>query len=232
MTMTDTIRDYARRPKQAAEADGLNDIQNGIVFLAMSGMWYANSLFTATIHGADFAQSRDFRLGLVLFILALAGMLAVSFGSKRYIKTLRERFVYPRLGYVAQTAAPALRQKLFGIALSVGGTLLIAAFAIASMESGQPPLFYNSGILPALLAGFGGGVYLYQYLRLGFARHLILGCVVVAAASVLPLLKLDDVLAIRCMTIFWGICSIVAGAVTFSQLLRTPPITDGVDEIE
>ena len=230
--MTMAIYEYTQRPKRAAEVDGLNDIVGGVTLLAITFMWYANQQFSATLNGHDFQKTLAFKLGLAFFLFAIAAMFVVVLLSKRFAASLRERFVYPRLGYSAPVTAKVIRYKLLLTAASLGITLITVAVSRSFIAAGTPLPLFNSGALIALLGVIGGASYFYHFAKLGFVRHLVLGSVALLAALALSLAKLDDMTAIRAYTIVLGISLMLAGTVTFTQLLRQPLITAPEEDAE
>lgn len=230
--MTMAIHEYTQRPKRAAEADGLNDTVGGVTLLAITFMWYANQHLSATFHGHDFQKTLAFKLGLAFFLFAVAAMFAVILFSKRVAASLRERFVYPRLGYSTPVTVPAIRYKILLIAASLGMTLIIDTVSRSFIAAGAPLPLFNSGTLIALLGVFYGASYFYHFAKLGFVRHLVLGGVALLVALALSLAKLDDITAIRAYTVVLGVSLMLAGTVTFTQLLRQPLITAPEDDAE
>jgi hypothetical protein len=230
--MSTVIAEYARLPKRAADADGLNDVIGGIGLLAVTFMWYGNRVFTAAIQGHNFEQTPAYRQSLAFFVLTIVVMFAMILLSKRYVKTLRERFVYSRLGYVSQRPELTIRRKILLIGGSVGAMLLFATVRKSLMDAGNPqPLMpLNSGLVVALMGAIGGASFFFHYAKLGFVRHLVLGAVSLVASIALVLADVDDLPALGCLAIILGISSIVAGVITFSNLLRTAPLLE--DEAE
>ncbi|MBC8103362.1 MAG: hypothetical protein H7Z41_12355 [Cytophagales bacterium] len=220
--MATLIEGYARRPKRAAEADGLNDILGGIGLLAVAFMWHVQQEFTATLRGPDFQETQAYQQGRLLLVLTVLGLFAVIFLSKWCIRRLRERFVYPRLGYVAPRIAPIVRQKLILVAFSVALTALTATvFKTLAKASGGVPL-WPSGSLVMALGIFSGVVYLWYFAAYGFVRHLVVAGISVLAALLLAALSMGDSAAINGFGIISGLALIMGGAVTFARLLRAP----------
>jgi hypothetical protein len=155
--------------------------------------------------------------------MAMAVMYGAIFLSKWYVKTLRERYVYPRLGYVAPRVAPIVRQKLIVLVASVAMTLLLPIVLRAVFKTSGP---WPSGLLVLLLGGFSGLVYLWYFAKFGFVRHLVIAAVSVVTALLLAALRVDDILAVRYFTLISGATLIAGGAVTFRMLLRTPVLNE------
>ena len=230
--MTMALHEYTQRPKRAAEADGLNDILSGVTFLAITLMEYTNQRLIATFHGPDFAGTPDFKRELAFFLLAVLGMFAIILFSKRYVKTLREKFVYARLGYFAPQTSFLLRRKLLMLAAGMGSAVLIAVGTKSLLEAGKPVPFFNSGMLVAMLGIITSVTYFIQFAKLGFTRHLLLGGIAIAAAICLSAARFSDLPALGCFVVILAISLIVAGSVTFTQLLRQPVITASEDDAE
>ncbi|MES2459899.1 MAG: hypothetical protein V4671_04890 [Armatimonadota bacterium] len=228
--MSVTISEFARRPKRAAEADGLNDIIGGVGILAATFMWYANQQFTATIQGSHFEQTREFKFGLLLFIAAAGMMFSAILLAKRYAKSLREQFVYPRVGYVAQPAERSVRGKVIRVAGTIAAMSLIAVLGSSMINAGRPPRLLDSGSLMLLLGAFTSVSYFYHFSKLGFIRHAALGMVSLIAALILASVPQDSLTLLRIYSLTLGLSSIVAGAFTFTQLLRMPVFAEDENE--
>ncbi len=230
MTMITTLSDYAQRSKRAAEVDGLNDITGGTAFLAITLMEYTSILLQGAIRGSNFQDTYAYKTRLMLFVIATIAMFAIIVFTKRGAKSLRERFVYPRVGYVAQPLEPPLRKKFIRIAVFVAATVLIGATMTAVARASGPLPVWNNGLL-VVIAGAGmAGSYFFQFAKLGFIRHLVLGGVAVLTSLLLAIAHLDDLPALGLLTITLGVSLIVAGTITFRNLLQTPVFVDGEAE--
>lgn len=216
-----TLSGYVQRPSRAAEADGLNDITGGIVLFAITFMWYAQAQFSSTIHGHNFQETAAYKEGRLFLIVTVLSMFAVIFLSKWCVKTLRERFVYSRLGYAAPRIALVVRQKLILLAVGVTASFLIPKVVNTLSKTSAP---WPTGTLVTILGIFSAIVYFWYFAKFGFARHLVVAGVSVLAAILLAAMSVDDVLALRYFTLVSGATLIAGGAIAFSKLLHTPLI--------
>lgn len=224
--MTQTITDYAKRPLRAAEVDGLNEVLGGIILLAITMMQYTSTFFQATIRGSNFTETPAFRTTLALWIAAIIAMFAIIYLTKRGVKALRERYVYPRIGYVAPRVAQEKRRKWIGVAVALGTLLFTSMVAWIFPKSYSTLPIWNSGVLVVLLGIFGAVGYFVHFAKLGFARHLGLGGMALSASLLLAMLHLDDIPAIYLWTVILGVSMIIGGALAFARLLKVPAFTE------
>lgn len=217
-----TVAKYGRRAKRAIEADGLNDITLGLHLIAWGFVQYGGNLIRPTT--APYHTSFTKELLLFLGFIALS---AVATFSKIYFTTLRERFVYPRLGYVAQPLAPQFRLIMTLCAVGLIGVLL--TMVLSSTVSSDPdvplPFWYN-GLLVGFVGCLFSGGYLYHFGTLRFPRHLFLAALSLTTAFLLAQPQVKVVSDVGILTAVVGVASILAGAITYAGVLRLPPVTN------
>jgi len=214
-----TMAEYARRPQRTAEADGLNDVIGGVILLAITFMQYAGVRAQATIHGHNFGETRAYQEGQQYFTIALIAMYGVVLLCTRYAAFLRQRFVYPRLGYVALRVAPAQRRKII-----LGATALLLSLLIVAARKALP--VWPSEMTVLLLGLIFSIGYLWHFATMGFARHLVIAGISFLTALLLFLPHLEWQLSCGLFTVTLSVSLIIAGVIPFVQLLRTPLATE------
>lgn len=217
--MVSTIDDYTARPKRTIEEDGLNDILGGICFLTITYMQYTGMQFRATIHGHNFQETRAYQEGQILSLISVIVMFAVVILSKFGVKYLRERFVYPRIGYVIQRVAPERRRKII--------LLVFALVMIAITPSLVRVLPAWSPDATVLVIGIVFSVtFISHFAKLGFVRHLVVAVISIIASVLLSMAHLKWEYACGWLVIILGASLIVSGAIPFAKILRLPVLTE------
>lgn len=225
--MVTTIDSYTVRPKRTFQEDGLWDMLGGITLFAIALINYAGILCIASMHGTDFHISRAYQDANNFFIFAIFManvMIAVGFHA---VEPLKRRFVYPRLGYVQPRVAPQNRRQTILLTSFLIGIVHIVGFKLAT--SGSLNFWTSNMSLITIGAGIGVGLVI-NYLKVGFARHLIIAGISIIASFLLVLAHLDWLHASFWLAIILGMSLMVSGAVPFMKILRTPLITEGDTE--
>jgi hypothetical protein len=223
--MTTTIDDYALRSKRAAQSDGLNDVLGGITFLAITFMQYAGMQARATIHGHNFEETHAYQESHIYFALAICAQFALIFLSRRGVEHLRQRFVYPRMGYVSPRTAPKYRMLIFAV-VGVSAVFLIGVVGKFVAQSGGRLTLWPPEMTVVLFGVIWGVAYGVFFAQLGFLRHLVLAGIGIVASLLLASTPLQWEYRCGWFVILLGISSIVAGMVSFLRLIRTPALTE------
>jgi hypothetical protein len=189
--------------------DGLAEIAGGSV-LALVGLYFwvqsrlpADSLFVPL-----------FGVGFPILVL-VSGWLA-----RHWVRVAKERWTYPRTGYV-QYHRPGNRRRWLTVGIGVGTgiliTLLIARGPIAEAW------------LPALAGTIVGAGILYLAHTVGLIRFYVLASLSVLLGIALSLSDLEDPLRSAAYFGPLGMAWIVAGSLTLSRYLRLtqPPMEEG-----
>lgn len=217
--MVSAIDDYITRPKRTVEEDGLNDMLGGIGFLTITYMQYTGMQLQAATHGHNFQETRAYQEGQILFLISVIVMFAVLLLSKFGVKYLRERFVYPRIGYVIQRVALERRRKII-LFVAASGIIAITPSLVRVLSSWSPDI-------TVLMIGIVFTVtYISQFAKLGFARHLVVAVISIIASVLLSMAHLKWEYACGWLVILLGASLIVSGTIPFAKILRLPVLTE------
>jgi len=216
--MVSTIEEFARRPKRAFESDGLLDIAIGVCLLGIALMGWASIASIATMHGADFTRSAAYRNGNILVLLSNVAANVIIVGSFFAVGVAKKHLVYP---------ASRARFPFFAAGgIVVGGaTAAYLLRLLVTTSQGNPATFSGE----AAVAGVGIAAALglvVQYVRLGFARHLVVAAVALLASLALAAAHADWLHGSAYLEVILGASMIVSGAIPLAALLRLPVATD------
>jgi hypothetical protein len=196
--------------------DGINEITAGIGFLSASAVAYM--VHRQLVSTTDWAA-----------VAIGVGGGALGFTEDLVKKVLRERFSYPRIGYLSELRGEPLsrRRKVIAVTFLIVAVLIPIA-AIALMKDHHRPAATRFGWMRWLpmVMGFGlffGGIIDYKRFRL--PRLVITGSLVMLAgvassvfidAAFLPWVGAGFASAV---------ISIVSGLVALASLVRTVPVS-------
>ena len=163
----------------------------------------------------------DENLGAWMAALQIVVVLAVFGGMRFGVPKLKERFTYPRTGYVTfrRPERSERRRKAFWRGLFSGG---IAA-AVATIVSLANAVNLAAGLTALILAA----MCFYLSIRIGILRLAILGLLTLLAGFVLSQLSLSVEMSMAVLFItFGGLCLLLGGVALATFLRRTRPITE------
>ncbi len=181
----------------------------------------------------------DMGIGLAFLIAALAFMFdlvalsgALFFPVFLLMVGFRQRFVYPRIGYVKHKGMEDKTRKTYLITLIIGVFMLILAFmAYLSIAKGQ-----KSGMMRNLAENYGaivlGLVIAFIVALIGktysMPRFYIYSFLVVAAFTLISLIKYEFMLQISLLSL--GGAIFVVGLIVFIMFLKKYPRLESDDE--
>jgi hypothetical protein len=190
-----------RRTQRHWYEDGLSEIGTGTLFVAMALLFWAQA---GTPPGPLSALLATVGLPAVV----IGGALALRWG----LRALKERYVFPRTGYVSYRQNTSPRRRLAtGIVGGLTGILVSLLLATAPASRAW---------IPALQGVLVGGVWLYSGSRVGLARYYALAVASVLLGGAASLAGLGD---LRGSVVYFGGMGLglaISGACTLIRFLR------------
>ncbi len=175
----------------------------------------------------------EFLMGIMLFFAAhamvnphLAWLPALFiFPARIALRFFKERFTYPRIGYVKLEGDPATpRQFGVGMLRYLAVILLIVAcglFAFGRLGSWGTWIKW----MPAIMGGFCSGGFLYAAQRSGFPRHYFLFVACLGWGVACSFLNVDAPYhGMRAWALGLGMLCLLMGISVFLNFLRTHPM--------
>ncbi len=154
--------------------DGLVDLFVGGVFLLLGAFFTGSGLFQR-----GFITALTVGIGQPLIILV--GFLV----GKKVIPLLKEKYIYPRTGYVAyRERSKVSRRRRIVIAL-VSGAVTSAAILLVLPNVGEALIWFISGIMIAAFIVFLG-------LRTGLIRYLILAGIAILIGAFVSIIGIVE----------------------------------------
>ena len=197
--MPSTLSDLERRAWRYDSQDGILELLAGFLFL----------LVARTVVDPHLT----WMLALVIFPMRFAA------------RIMKERFAYPRVGYVklrgeeGSEVGRGMLTYLAGVVLSVALVLLL----LGDLTSGAAWMQW----MPAIAAGFTSGGFIYLAQRSGLWRFRILAAVCVGwGVLCASWLQAPGMLGVRRWALGFGTLLLLVGGATFANFLRTHPIRD------
>jgi len=177
----------------------------------------------------------EFLVGCLFFFIAravvdphLAWVPALLVFPMRWaLKFFKERFTYPRVGYVKLRPTETGAEMGRGMLLYLGVVLFIAA-AVLLVWGDVTSWDQWMKWLPAVMGGFCSGAFLYLAQRGGLWRHYALFIVSISwgiACSLLPARTPYE--GIQHWALGLGLVCLLMGIVVFAVFVRTHPVRDG-----
>jgi hypothetical protein len=204
--MTTSIKNLTRRTYQNWYNDGLTELAAGTLILLIGLI----NLVLAQLNSNTFNQ-----MALILQPLVLVGG---YFAFNGIIKPLKERFVYPRTGYVAYRQAEGKRLLLLrGVAVLLAMIIaMTAAFLLRIVKEAWLPAFV--GLFLAVLMTCLG-------FKLGLVRFFILAGFTILLGLAAAWFQFNDLFAKAFIYSGFGLALIVSGSLTLWHYFRStqPP---------
>lgn len=199
------LRDLEQRVKSYWFADGLAEISGGAAFLII-GFYFAFTELSLDAWWGGILQAA--------FVLVLLGTL---FAGRVLIGSLKQRYVYPRTGFVEYKVDPKTlnaRRLVAGVTAAAVAAILIT---FAPLEGGIDWVVALTGAVVGAVLFFG------QARRAGLEHFAILGFVSVLMGFLLSISAWPDGYAIGSYYGGMGICFIISGTLAFRRFLRENP---------
>ena len=203
------IKHIIRKTRQAWFEDGIWEIGFGLAPLLISLYYWVLVWFNLFD-----------RLGLWTTLLQLVVFL-IAFGIARWaMVSLKERFAFPRTGYVTyrrESGSRRLQRAALGavVGVLVGGTAVIFN-ALGDVEARMPALF---GLLIA-------GVMLYLGLNYALRRFLVIGAMNLLLGGLISWLRPEVNTSIAIQMSAFGFLILAAGGLALWRFVRRYPLEE------
>jgi len=168
--------------------------------------------------------------GFLFFLVArtvvdphLAWMLALAVFPMRFAhRILKERFTYPRVGYVRLRSEESgdLGRGMLTFLVGVVALVAVGLFLFGDVTSFAEWLRW----MPALAGGFTAGAFLYLARKSSLVRYWALAALSAAwGVAVAAWLPAEEGYGVQRWAVGLGAACLVAGAVTFTRFVRSHP---------
>ena len=199
--------------------DGLFEIGLGILFAGVGTL-------RAIIHFAGEKSAAYYWLtaGLLVF------MIGVVWGSKRFGKALKERFTYPRTGFMAFKPYSFNYKSILAIlALFIFAGILGGMLGMLSTQPNQQKI----GIFVPIGQGIVGAlIFTYAAQRVEVKRLYYLAAFSIGIGLVIGALGVGVVLGVSFFYLSIGLAQIMSGCMALVQFLRSHELVDLNGEIQ
>jgi hypothetical protein len=199
------FRDAELRTRRHWYEDGLAELMIGTLFVVVALFFLAQDLLGRGVAGSRVAAS----LNLVLMFVVVVA----CFLGRRFIGRAKERWVYPRTGFVRY----ARRRSQRWVAGLLGGA--IGAMSVALIERAPGAEAW----IPAAVGLLIGGFLAWQGRFAGVARLSSLGLVAVAAGLAVSLLNVPSNQSAAAFFGALGAALALSGSITFARFARQAP---------
>lgn len=204
------INETIKRTKRYWYVDGFAEISTGMLFILIILYNYA----------AGRVQQPVWQI--ILFVLGLPALVILgSRGVSRIVSRLKEKYTYPRTGYVAyQRKSGSRRWKRVLLA----GILGAVVGMVTSLLSGNLPVIYQQLFVAVAIAL----VSIYIGYSMGLRRFYLIAGASLALSAVLILSGITEAEYFLSFFLGQGLIWIVSGLLTLNQYLRhtQPPLED------
>ncbi len=197
------LKEIERRANHAAFQDGLTEI-----FMGLFLFFYGGSLASDTLPA-----------GVIFIIFAV-------FFAKPTIERIKQRYIYPRAGYVKLPENPNTTGKGIGISAIIMVVVLLGAMAISMAVLGQKLglNFFLTYIVPPA-SGFMLAIGPYWLAQTyGIARGYIWSVLFILGGIAMPVFQIaSGYEAVGLVCTIMGLIILVVGVVMFVQFIRQNP---------
>jgi hypothetical protein len=219
MTATTTADPVGVATARAGEywfRDGVNEIGMGLGSFGMAGIMYMVHREMATGH----AEWSGVAVGL-------AG-LAISLSDGWVRRRLRERFTYPRIGYLSDKGGEPLSRRrkamIYGLTIVLVALPLVVAAFVVQRRSTAMGLFGLMRWFPLVVGPMMLGAAASDVERFKLPRLWIKGGLLAAAGPAVSFMIRAPFLACAVYSLVAAIVSIASGAVALTSLVRSVPV--------
>jgi hypothetical protein len=201
--MKQPVDDVILRTKRYWYVDGLNEILVGVVFLLLGLMYLINVLTSPGVLSALVVGA-----GQPLIIL-----LGIWLGGKM-VRSLKERYTYPRTGYVAYSR-PANRKRRWWVGFLAGVVAALVTFGLIKLAPAG-----NRNWLVFMTAALAAIFIFYIGAQVGVRRFYLLAMIALALGAGLALMSLTEGYQFTVLLIGNGLAWILSGAITLVNYLN------------
>lgn len=197
------LKEIEKRANYAAFQDGLMEIAMGLLLFFWGGALVTDAKYLALVFG----------------------VLAVFFG-KQAIERIKQRFIYPRAGYVKLPEDPNATGKGIAIAALIFVVFMLAAMALSTLVMGQDPgleFFLNYIVPPASGFMFAIGPY-WLGQTYGLRRGYVWAALFLFGGIAMPVFGIAsgyEAVGLLCTVV--GLFVLATGTVMFVRFIRRYP---------
>jgi hypothetical protein len=192
--------------------DGLVDLFVGGIFLLLSLFFLVSGLLQP-----GFLTALTVGIGQPLIILV--GFLV----GKKVVPLLKEKYVYPRTGFVAYKERSTVSRGGRAVIAMLVGALTSVAVMLILPSFGENSIWFISGIMIAVFI-------VYLSFRSGLIRYLILASVAILCGSIVSVLGVADTFRSAVFYGLFGLAWLVQGGVSLVGYFRKHTLTG--EEVE
>lgn len=212
--MQSQMQQVERRVKGYWFHDGIGEMIGGAVFLVI-GLYFA----LTELLGASSPVGGMLQAGFIVILLGLI------YAGRVVIRRLKERYVFPRTGYLEYRVDNThIRRRRIGAAL----TAAVIAVAVMTLLPFAGPINWVAAI-----TGFVAGaiLILVQARNTGIQRFFYLGLASILLGSAGAISGWPDAYGLCFYYAAMGLCFVLSGAFVFNRFLRDNPAqVEGHDE--
>lgn len=205
------INETIKRTKRYWYVDGFSEIGIGLLLIVII-------LFNYLV-----GQVQTPILQILLVVVGLPGVIVLgSRGLSRVVVKLKEKYTYPRTGYIAyRTKTGSRRWKRVLLA----GTVGLLAGALTSLLSGSLPLIYEQLFVTVMIAC----AYTYIGYSIGLKRFYWIAGATILLGLGLSLARLEEIRYFLTFFVGQGLIWIVSGLLALRQYFggTQPPAEEG-----
>jgi hypothetical protein len=195
------IEQTERRVRRRWCEDGLPETFMGVFMLLLGGYFL----------GLGFLPTGTFNtlvLSLGPFVLVGLGVLV-----NRFVRLAKDRYVYPRTGYVAFRRGPSQMWR----SAALGGAMGFV-FAVAGVVTRRVPGVVSP--LPAIYGVVGGALFIYMARRMRTDRFTVEGVIIAVSGLGLSFARITSDLAMSLFLCDIGLVFATGGLVAFRAFLK------------
>jgi hypothetical protein len=198
------IEQTERRVKRRWCEDGLPETFMGVFMLLLAGYFLGLSFLPA---------------GTFIGLLGLVVLIGLGVLVNRFVLLAKDRYVYPRTGYVAFKRG---RSQMWRSAAL--GAVMGFAFAVLGVVTGRVPGVVSP--LPAIYGVVFGALFLYGARRMQVDRFIVEGVIVALSGLALSFVHVKPDLATSLFFCCVGLVSAMGGLLAFRTFLKNTPPTE------
>lgn len=239
------VEKVIKRSRRYWYVDGITELQSGSFFF-LQGLFYlgfhGTDAIIDSINSIQTTQAVLLSSRLSLLRYCFTFLLSLSYGCLltiivQNIKPLRERFVYPRIGYFAlREATPKQQVKglfffililaviLFSPALIFMIIYIFSPQVAMSLGSQISKIPINNNIISLVGNLFLTSLFVYTGLRFSLSRFYILAALSTLLSIVLFQFRIKEGISLFLYLPLMGLAVIISGALTFRNFLRQYPL--------
>jgi hypothetical protein len=206
------IRAAEERVERHRHQDGVGEVFGGMQWLFLAVAFFSLN------------RQANGDPGFLAVGLTIAAIVLLEFGI-RLRDSLRQRFIYPRLGYLSDERAEPVSTVRRIIAWGLAIAIWLIFMSVDSWKINATTPGFASAIRTLMTAGaaFLGARTFYDYQRLKLPRLIVSGAAKLILGTAATLLVKPGLLTLSVFALVVGIVSIVSGTLAVASLVRSVP---------